>query len=148
MCVGSCLHLHNVLFMAEWSRKVGTAWGEGGYYFHPSDVQKAARTSRKLNILVLLAAFSIFILSDSLVLHFVPRWPLSWNSSVEVALKVGSTLVSEELFGLCSSRAELLCPGCVLLHSEKKYIQYCSLSCSPLAMPKWDIECCVLYLLT
>lgn len=67
-CVGSCLHLHNVLFRAERSRKVGAGCvGGGGYY-----VQKAACTSRKFNVRVLLAAFSTFMLPDGSVWHFMP----------------------------------------------------------------------------
>lgn len=70
VCVGSCLHLLNALFVTEWSRKVGTGGGDSAYYFHPSDIQKAY-TAKKFNVLVQLTTFSTFILSDSLVSHFV-----------------------------------------------------------------------------
>lgn len=33
VCVGSCLHLLNALFVTEWSRKVGTGGGTVGITF-------------------------------------------------------------------------------------------------------------------
>lgn len=76
----------------------------------------------------------------------------AWNSSVDVALQVGSAVVSDEPFGHCFSKAGFQHPVCGLLqHSGKKKKKknlHCFLSCSQLRMPKWDIKCCILCLLT
>lgn len=134
VCVGSCLHLHNVLFMAEQSRKVGTGGGRGGYILSTNWHAKSSLYFQKIKRSCSVDCFQYICIVRWLSIALHTQVTTTWNSSVDVALKVGSTLVSEELFGLCFSRTELLCPVCgLLLHSENN-IQYCSLSCSQLGM--------------
>lgn len=51
----------------------------------------------------------------------------AWNSSVDVALQVGSAVVSDEPFGHCFSKAGFQHPVCGLLqHSGKKKKKICT----------------------
>lgn len=117
VCVGSCLHLHNVLFRAERSRKVGAGCVGGRWVLRA----KSSLYFQKIQCSCSVGCFQYIYTARQLSIALHAQVTTTWNGSVDVALKAGSILVSEELFGLCLSGVELPYPVCgLLLHSEKK----------------------------
>lgn len=128
VCVGSCLHLHNLLFMAERSRKVGNGWRGRWVLLSPNWCAKISLYFWKIQCSWSVGCFQYSYIVRQLSTALHAQVTTIWNGSVDVALEVGSTLVSEEVFGLCFSRAELLCPVCGLLPSLRKEILSTALS--------------------
>lgn len=124
VCVGSCLHLHNVLFLEHpWMEQEGRhSWGRRWVLLSPNWHAKSSLYFQKIQCSCSFGHFQYIYIVRQLSITLHAQVTTTWNSSVDIDLKLGSTFISEELSGLCFSRAELLCPDCgLLLCSGKKY---------------------------
>lgn len=138
MCVGAVVCICSM--PCSWLNGAGR-WAqevEGGYCFHPNDIQNAC-PDKKFNVVLQLVTSSTFILSDSWVSHFMPWWPLPGTA-------VWMWPLSLAQFGFWGAVKDWLLPHpvCGLLLLSKTNTEYNSLSCSKLGMPKQDIRCCIL----